>query len=258
MQVFPSPAVQHIRSRANPKPRIHDPSQTHHHSSSSLRNDETSVLDQVVPDTTGVTDTKDPSVIGELLHPNGKTKIVAKAGSLLDYVGDAIVNAANEGCVGGFGIDEMINRAAGNYEIKEARKKLGGCPTGQAKSTGSFQLKDKCRYIIHAVGPVYRRKLGQPEPDFERLDGLLRSAYRSALQEAGKLRVETLGFCILSAGVFRGERDLQDLIAIAMEALMEDNPDFPGSVSTITVYAYTPEEQAAMAAVVGGRTSSAE
>lgn len=191
------------------------------------------------------------TILAEYLHPNGKTKIIARAGSLLDhFVGDAMVNAANEGCMGGFGIDERINRAAGNYEIKEARKQLGGCPTGQAKSTESFGLQSQCRHIIHTVGPVYRCKMGQPDPDYDHLDELLRSAYRSALKEAGRLKVQIIGFCLLSAGVFRGERDLQGIVKIATDILLEDCADFPINLTSITVYAYTPEEQAAMRKVV--------
>lgn len=195
-------------------------------------------------------------ILGEFLHPNGKAKVIARAGSLLDhFVGDAMVNAANEGCVGGFGIDEQFNRAAGSYEIKEARKKLGGCPTGQAKSTESFGLHKKCQCIIHAVGPVYRRKMGQPEPSFGQLDDSLRSAYRSVLDEARRLGVKTIGSCLLSAGVFRGERDLQGIVGIALDTLLEDSPDFPDCLESITIYAYTgtAEEQTAMAAAIKTR-----
>lgn len=58
--------------------------------------------------------------------------MILAAGSILDYVGDAFVNAANEGCTGGFGVDEQVNKAGG-YELKEARKLFGGCKTGDAK-----------------------------------------------------------------------------------------------------------------------------
>lgn len=51
------------------------------------------------------------------------------AGSILDYKGDAIVNAANTGGVTGSGIDEMINRAGG-LPLKQPRKALGRIPTG--------------------------------------------------------------------------------------------------------------------------------
>lgn len=58
--------------------------------------------------------------------------LVIVAGSILDYEGDAFVNAANEGCTGGFGVDEQVNKAGG-FELKEARKQFGGCQTGQCK-----------------------------------------------------------------------------------------------------------------------------
>ena len=43
----------------------------------------------------------------------GGPQVELLAGSVLDYEGDAFVNAANEGCVGGFGVDELVNRAGG-------------------------------------------------------------------------------------------------------------------------------------------------
>ena len=64
--------------------------------------------------------------LADLRVPNSKepthaVRVVALGGSLLDYEGDAIVNAANTGGVTGFGIDELVNRAAGDVDIKVAR-----------------------------------------------------------------------------------------------------------------------------------------
>ena len=39
------------------------------------------------------------------------TVLIIAGGSILDYVGDAFVNAANEGCTGGFGVDEQVLRS---------------------------------------------------------------------------------------------------------------------------------------------------
>ncbi len=82
--------------------------------------------------------------------PTG-TDFVFAGGSVLDFKGDAMVNAANEGCVTGGGVDGAVNDSGGRMLVA-ARKKLGGCPTGQAKITGSFGHTNTMR-IIHAVIP---------------------------------------------------------------------------------------------------------
>ena len=182
----------------------------------------------------------------------GNVSLVAVGGSILQYSGCALVNAANEGGTGGFGVDEAINHAGGP-ELKEARRAFLGIPTGTAKTTPSFQMKN-VKWIIHAVGPVFRVPFGQNENSpavqemFALKDKQLESAYRSTLIQAEIHQASTVGFCLLSAGVFRGARPLSDIVATGVRSIVKYAQELraDSSLTELTFVAFTPDERAAL------------
>ena len=80
-------------------------------------------------------------------------KLNVVLGDITEYHGDVIVNAANQWLRGGGGVDGAITQKAGK-ELLIHTKTLGGCPTGEVKSTPPFNMKN-VKAIYHAVGPIY-------------------------------------------------------------------------------------------------------
>ena len=109
---------------------------------------------------------------------------------------DAIANAANEGLMGGGGVDGAIHRAGGPAIMAECsaiRAKQGGCPTGQAVITTGGNLPAK--HVIHTVGPIWRGgTAGEAE--------LLASCYRESLRLAVEHSIKTIAFPSISTGVY--------------------------------------------------------
>ncbi|GAB4506289.1 MAG: O-acetyl-ADP-ribose deacetylase [Anaerolineales bacterium] len=122
---------------------------------------------------------------------------------------DAIVNAANPTLLGGGGVDGAIHRAGGPQILEECRR-IGGCPTGEARITNAGRLKAK--KVIHTVGPVYHR-------DGDRAPQLLASAYRNSLRLASEHGLRSVAFPSISTGAYG--YPMEEAAPIALKTVMD-------------------------------------
>ena len=114
--------------------------------------------------------------------------------SITELETDAVVNAANEGLRAGSGVCGAIFAAAGHMQLRAACAEIGHCGTGSAVIT--------------------------PEPE------QLRGAYRRALELAKENGCASIGFPLISAGVFGYPVDLAWRAALrtCADFLEEGNP----------------------------------
>jgi O-acetyl-ADP-ribose deacetylase (regulator of RNase III) len=122
----------------------------------------------------------------------GSSTLELVEGDITGQDTDAVVNAANDALRPGGGVDGAIHRAGGPAIEAECRR-LGGCPTGEARITTGGNLK--ARYVIHTVGPVY-------QDGFHREPELLASCYRESLKLASANGLKSLAFPSISTGVY--------------------------------------------------------
>lgn len=130
-------------------------------------------------------------------------------GDITEQRVDAIVNAANNTLLGGGGVDGAIHKKGG-HSILEQCKKLGGCPTGEAKLTTAGSLLSK--YVIHTVGPVYKEKN-------EIMEILLYNSYYNSLMITLDYDIKSISFPSISTGAYG--YPIKEAVAIVLKAVRD-------------------------------------
>ncbi len=166
-------------------------------------------------------------------------KIEAVQGDITKERVDAIVNAANTSLLGGGGVDGAIHRAAGPELLEECRK-IGGCPTGEARITRGYRLPAK--FVIHTVGPVWSGgDRGEP--------GLLRNCYLNSLALAEERGARSVAFPSISTGAYRFP--IEQAARIAVETVRERLAK-ETSVELIRFVCFSEKDLAVYQGILGG------
>jgi O-acetyl-ADP-ribose deacetylase (regulator of RNase III) len=127
-------------------------------------------------------------VLAERLE--GRCTLQAVRGDMTSERVEAIVNAANSNLAHLGGLAEAIVDRGG-FIIQEESSRLAPVAVGDAAVTSAGDLP--CRWVIHAVGPIWG------SGDEERL---LRSAVRSSLDRASALGAASVALPAISTGIF--------------------------------------------------------
>ena len=154
---------------------------------------------------------------------------------------DAIVNAANEALWPGGGVDGAIRRAAGP-RLNEATRRLGRCPTGEARISKGFDLP--ARWVIHTVGPVWHGgKRNEPEQ--------LASCYRSSLALAAEHGIRRMAFPAISTGIYGFPPEQAAGIAVReVRDALDRHPD----IEEVILVAFAEADYAVLARAAAGET----
>jgi len=160
------------------------------------------------------------------LYDVGDCQLTVAHGSIVEFEGDAIVNATTQELVAnvsdkedfvGIGATAEIFKACGEklrdacLEIKEVTQDCR-CPTGEARITGAFNL-EKVKHIIHTVGPRYNQY------NKAQAEKLLASCYENCLNLAMKHELDTIAFPLISIGL-KGY-PLKDAITVALNTVID-------------------------------------
>jgi O-acetyl-ADP-ribose deacetylase (regulator of RNase III) len=125
---------------------------------------------------------------------------------------DAIVNAANSTLLGGGGVDGAIHRRGGGTILEACRdlrreRYPTGLPVGEAVATTAGELP--ARWVIHTVGPIYRRERNPAK--------LLARCHRACLRVADELGAATVAFPAISTGAYG--YPVREAAAVAIDAV---------------------------------------
>jgi O-acetyl-ADP-ribose deacetylase (regulator of RNase III) len=167
-------------------------------------------------------------VVTEHLFPSG-VRLQLVQGDITAESVDAIVNAANPHLAHGAGVAGAILQAGGAVIQEESRqwvREHGPVTNDEPAYTRAGELP--CRYVIHAVGPVW----GEGDEDAK-----LRSAIRGSLRLAERLGLESIAIPAISTGIYGFPRDrAARVILSAIMDYLVSSPESKMAVVRVVLY----------------------
>ena len=128
---------------------------------------------------------------------------------------DAIVNMANSNLLAGGSVCGAIFKSASQYKLQKECKLLVPCQVSHAVITKGYNLKSK--YIIHAVGPIYKDGNSNEET-------YLKSAYENSLKLAKDYNLKSIAFPLISAGIYGyPKKEALDIAILTIKEFLKDN-----------------------------------
>jgi O-acetyl-ADP-ribose deacetylase (regulator of RNase III) len=138
-------------------------------------------------------------ILREKTFPGGQKLQIAQGDITLEPV-DAIVNAANAQLLHGGGVAWAILRRGGEAiqrESDEWVRRYGPVTHEKPAYTGGGLLP--CKYVIHAVGPIW----GTGDEEYK-----LAAAVRGSLDCAAELKLTSIALPAISTGIFGFPKEL--------------------------------------------------
>ncbi len=155
-------------------------------------------------------------VVSQYKFASGQTLQIVQ-GDLTQESVDAIVNAANSGLQHGGGVAAAISQRGGPEIQAQSNawvRAHGPVTHGEPAYTTAGRLP--CRYVIHAVGPVW----GEGDEDNK-----LREAITGSLRLTEHLELSSIAFPAISTGIFGFPKErAAGIILSAIQDYMLQNP----------------------------------
>jgi O-acetyl-ADP-ribose deacetylase len=162
------------------------------------------------------------------VFPSG-TKLQIVQGDITQENVDGIVNAANAHLRHGGGVARLISRKGGPEIQRESQQWVREHgPVSHAVPAYTTGGRLPCKYVIHAVGPIW----GSGDEDQK-----LAAAITGSLQVAAKLDLESIALPAISTGIFGFPKDrAARIIFTAISDYCTKNPDTTLELVYITLF----------------------
>ncbi len=168
------------------------------------------------------------TVLREIVLPSGQTFQVVQGDITVEAV-DAIVNAANANLQHGGGVAGVIARKGGSaiQQESDAWVRRHG-PVRHTKPAWTTAGELPCRYVIHAVGPVW----GEGHDDEK-----LAQAVAGSLRTAEELGLKSIAMPAISTGIFGFPKErAAGVIFTSIETYFLGNPDSALQLVRVTLF----------------------